>query len=639
MAERNDCRISSTMGTSQDLIAIYAEEDDMFYGDLDTTEGLVASTEPGADEDELARSDEEGDHLQQIADVADNREDIQQVMISGLDDEKAGVHSEFQKGCQCPENCYSKFTEDEAYSIRLQMLELQKFERDMLVLGKLQVMANTSSVVHARQVSKAKRRRVTYQYAYDGRFVCKAAFCFLHCIGEKVLRNLQRHLKENGVTPRHHGNSGRLPSNAFSYETARHIVDFITNYATVHGLPQPAAQSGRAGAAPIYLPASEGYNIVHQKYIEACSADRLQPAKYHAFRCMWLQCVPHIKFMTPRTDVCHYCENFRAQLMRVVVESEKIQLSQDFQKHVKEAQMEREYYLACISRAETCSTTDGSIPQYGHYTFDFAQQLQVPYHARQVGPLYFKSPLKVQLFGVCNDASKLQVNYLFAESQSIGINGTKAHGPNAVISMLHHFFEVHSCHEPVIHLHADNCVGQNKNRFILGYLAWRVLTGLHHDITLSFMRVGHTRCFVDGNFGLIKQTYRSADVDTVEQLSLIVSRSSRTNTAQMFPWEWREWDKMLGGLFGAVKGIRKYQHFHIAPDSSGTIVAKVSCTSEDEVTIPFLKRGVTTEKVGHAALPPCIPPPGLSEERRKYLYEQIRPHVWAEFRDITCPHP
>lgn len=149
MAERNDCRISSTRGTSQDLVAIYAEEDEMFYGNLDTTEGVMASTELGSDEDELAGSDEESDHLQQIVDIAVTREDNQQVMICGLDNEKRRVHLELQKGCQCPENCYSQFTEDEIYSIRLQMLELQKPEKDMLVLGKLQVLANTSSVTHA----------------------------------------------------------------------------------------------------------------------------------------------------------------------------------------------------------------------------------------------------------------------------------------------------------------------------------------------------------------------------------------------------------------------------------------------------------------------------------------------------------
>ena len=554
MAVRDDCKITSTSGTSQELMTAYAEEDERFFGATDTASEPVELAVESSD-DEIASSDGETEMVQLVIGGTDTGdEDVQEVMISGLDDEKKLVHSELEKGCGCPENCYSQFTEEEVYSIHLEMLELQKPERDMLLLGKLQVLANSSEVVHHARQATTKRRRVTYRYAYDHRPVCRSAFCFLHCIGTKVLKNLHHHLKENGPIPRDHGNRGRLPPNAFSYETVRCMVNFTCNYAVVHRLPQPAARSGRAKTAPVYLPAIEGYNTVHQKYVQACVEEGVQAAKYHAFRAIWLRCVPHIKFMTPRTDVCHYCEDFRVGIVAAVTESDKTKLAHDFQKHVEEAQKEREYYLTCIRRAEE-STALGT-PQYCHYTFDFAQVLQVPYHARQVGPLYFKIPLKVQLFGVCNDASKLQVNYLFEESQSIGVNGAKAHGPNAVISMLHHYFEVHAFHEPVCQLHADNCVGQNKNRFVLAYLAWRVITGLHQDITLSFMRVGHTRCLVDGNFGLIKQCYRSADVDTVAQLSQVVSKSSQTNTPQMFPWEWREWDQMLSQLFGVVRGIR-----------------------------------------------------------------------------------
>ena len=57
-------------------------------------------------------------------------------------------------------------------------------------------------------------------------------------------------------------------------------------------------------------------------------------------------------------------------------------------------------------------------------------------------------------------------------------------------------------------LHADNYAGQNKNHSLVGYLAWRCMTGFHEEIQLSFMVVGHTRCLVNGCFGLIKQKYR-----------------------------------------------------------------------------------------------------------------------------------
>ena len=117
------------------------------------------------------------------------------------------------------------------------------------------------------------------------------------------------------------------------------MVSFISNYAVVHGLPQPAARSGCADTAPIYLPATEGYNTVHQKYVQVCAAVGKQAAKYHAFRATWLQCVPHIKFMTPRTDVCHYCEDFRVEIVKAVTEADKTRLAQCFKEHVEEAQI------------------------------------------------------------------------------------------------------------------------------------------------------------------------------------------------------------------------------------------------------------------------------------------------------------
>ena len=106
--------------------------------------------------------------------------------------------------------------------------------------------------------------------------------------------------------------------------------------------------------------------------MQVCVDVGQQAAKYHAFRAIWVQCVPHIKFMTPRTDVCHYCEDFRTRIVRAITETDKTQLMQEFKEHVEKAQQEREYYLHCIKRAEE-SIAKEELPQYGHYTFDFAQ--------------------------------------------------------------------------------------------------------------------------------------------------------------------------------------------------------------------------------------------------------------------------
>ena len=66
-------------------------------------------------------------------------------------------------------------------------------------------------------------------------------------------------------------------------------------------------------------------------------------------------------------------------------------------------------------------------------------------------------------------------------------------GGNIIISMLHHFLETHGFGEVIVHFHADNCCGQNKNRYLMAYFMWRVLVGLHEDIKISFLPVGHTK--------------------------------------------------------------------------------------------------------------------------------------------------
>ena len=185
------------------------------------------------------------------------------------------------------------------------------------------------------------------------------------------------------------------------------------------------------------------------------------------------------------------CEDYRSSIQDAVTEDEKQQNLAEFSQHIDDAQKERAAYLAAIDKAKLSSGPTGD-KMSSHITFDFAQQLFLPYHACQVGPLFYKVPFSVQMFGICNDAVPLQVNYLFREKEAIGVNGSKSHGPNDVISVLHHYLAVHSGNKPLLHLHADNCVGQNKNKSVLAYLMWRTLVGLSGEVTLSFMRVGHT---------------------------------------------------------------------------------------------------------------------------------------------------
>ena len=95
-------------------------------------------------------------------------------------------------------------------------------------------------------------------------------------------------------------------------------------------------------------------------------------------------------------------------------------------------------------------------------------------------------------------------------------------GANTVISMVDFFLENYGLKEVSCHLHADNCAGQNKNNAMLHYLMWRVMTGHHKKITLSFLLAGHTKFGPDALFGLFKRKFRKTRVDCLNDISDVV---------------------------------------------------------------------------------------------------------------------
>ena len=75
--------------------------------------------------------------------------------------------------------------------------------------------------------------------------------------------------------------------------------------------------------------------------------------------------------------------------------------------------------------------------------------------------------------------------------------------------------------------------GQNKNKFVIAYFAWRVITGLHLQITYLMQEVGHTRCLIDAGFARAKKLFRRTDCDSIAELKQVFDHSSSTNKGAM----------------------------------------------------------------------------------------------------------
>ena len=182
-----------------------------------------------------------------------------------------------------------------------------------------------------------------------------------------------------------------------------------------------------------------------------------------------------------------------------------------------------------------------------------------------------------------------QVNYLIDEACNTG------KGANNIISMLHHFLHTHNLGEANLHIHADNCSGQNKNRFVPQYLAWRVLVGLNKNITLTFLIVVHTKVSPDWCFGLFKQAYRRTKIGCLDDIVKVVESSAVINHAQLVgtqdgqvivpTYDWAEFFKTKCKI-SAFKGIKAMHHITFTHQKTGIAIVKDSITSpEREISL------------------------------------------------------
>lgn len=177
------------------------------------------------------------------------------------------------------------------------------------------------------------------------------------------------------------------------------------------------------------------------------------------------------------------------------------------------------------------------------------------------------------------------------------------------------------------------------------YLMWRVLTGLHHEIKLSFLIVGHTKFSPDWCFGLAKQCFRRSHVSSLDDIANTVARSSIVNVPQLVgnldgdlfvpTYNWSEYfeDHVIKT---ALKGITKFHHFRFSCLKPGVVFVKSSSTAKEQ-EIRLLKE--PSWKPSPHDLPETVVPNGLSLERQLYLYEKIREFCTESTKDMVCPKP
>ena len=576
------------------------------------------------------------------------------VRTDGYTEEEVGDF--FRRGCGCKSySCTLTLSPEDVSQYRLAVSELERSELDLIILAQLHAGMNAGNLLtNTRGTARPDvRQRVMFQYLFKGMPICREMFLFLHRISRTRLYNLVEHLSTNGVIPRTHGNTGKKPKHACSFQEIQRVVDFIKCYADVHAVPLPGRLPKHQDYRVMKLPSDVSKASIYRDYCVASAAlnengENVRIISYRQFCRLWQQLLPFVTTMKPSSDLCFIGQENVAAIMRSTNLPEKSDKLKAAEEHLAVAKAEREVYISKKQQSREIwkglpqhkqkhGNPTSSLPISMLYSFDHAQVLHFPSNPLQPGPAYFKTARKCEVFGVCCEGSRTQVNYLIDEGESIG------KGANAIISYVHHYLETYSVGERDLQLQADNCVGQNKNYSMIQYLTWRCLTGRNDSCLINFMIVGHTRFSPDQYFGMIKRKYRKTRVSSIAQIANIVSQSTESvvnkvhlafdpnNQERVQCYDWKSF---LSSFLKPIPSITRYHHFNITKTKPGIVELKEFDHSPVE-NVSIVKIG----EVVPITMPELILPPGISFERQTYLFEQVRMFCEPEYADITCPKP
>lgn len=245
---------------------------------------------------------------------------------------KYEIPSEYQKaltflkvGCGC--GCSNKVSAEKFAKRREEFQNLSRKERDAVVMGQLLSMEEEETTTSSRFPKRKRINNRTF-YRWNNRIpLCQTTYLNMLGISRDYLEDLRKHLSRKGLATRIHGNIGRMPrwnTKMFIDENAEWEVKiFLLGYAEKHGSPDPTNST-------IFLPTDMSYTSVHRDFIasrraEIDEVDELKFLKYETFLKLWHELTPNIKFMSPRTDLCDTCHQFRNELHSCQDEKIKVQ--------------------------------------------------------------------------------------------------------------------------------------------------------------------------------------------------------------------------------------------------------------------------------------------------------------------------
>ncbi|CAG8496640.1 6320_t:CDS:2 [Acaulospora morrowiae] len=217
-------------------------------------------------------------------------------------------------------------------------------------------------------------------------------------VSRNKLDAIKRQLEKYGLTMRIHSNTKCLPQRSskvtITHDNAKEVSSFILNYADINGLPRPAMKSINR------------------------NNDQISQS---SFVRLWKLLISHIRFITPKSDLCNVCKTLKWKIGHTNKPEDKEELLVEYAIYIRIAKLECKYYNDNIKKAkENASHTinihlslaskerpiSNTVDAIAHFCYNWTQSVPIPYSPQQIDPLYFKNKEKFPV-GVVKGANTI----------------------------------------------------------------------------------------------------------------------------------------------------------------------------------------------------------------------------------------
>ena len=191
---------------------------------------------------------------------------------------------------------------------------------------------------------------------------------------------------------------------------------------------------------------------------------------------------------------------------------------------------------------------------------DFMQNMDLPsFGSNQPGETYYYTPVNVNTLGIvdCNNEKDHLHGYIYDE-------GEANKGGNVVASLIiKHLKDRGLLEEGVkrkkLSIIMDNCVGQNKNNYVLRLAPYLVRKGYFSHVQFVFLVVGHTKNAADRFFNALKLYYRDENVFSMNTVIELCGRHPQVTATRVYFNDMYNWEDYLGSFYSKLKKIKLYQ--------------------------------------------------------------------------------